>query len=83
VLAGDRQSAKLSETDHLVLDFAEKLTVNPAAASQADIDGLRRAGFTDQAILELVLVVGYMNFVNRLALALDVGLEPYFARFTR
>lgn len=83
ILAGDKESPKLSDSDRVVLDFAERLTASPAAATEAHVAGLRHAGFSDQAILELVLVVGYMNFVNRLAQALDVELEPFFAQFTR
>ncbi len=35
---------------------------------------MKKNGFTDRAILDATLIIGYFNFVNRLALNLEV--EP-------
>lgn len=53
-----------------------KVTVEPWAVGDADIQRLRDVGFTDTAILEASHVVGYFNHINRMADALDVDLEP-------
>lgn len=37
---------------------------------------LREAGFEDDAILIAVQVIGYFNYINRVADALHVDLEP-------
>jgi alkylhydroperoxidase family enzyme len=40
----------------------------------ADLDALRSQGFDDRAIHDAVQVIGYFNYINRLADAL--GVEP-------
>lgn len=52
-----------------------KLTREPWAVTEDDIAKLRRAGWSDSAILDLNLVASYYNFVNRLADGLGVPLE--------
>jgi alkylhydroperoxidase family enzyme len=42
---------------------------------ETDIARLRKAGWSDRAILDLTLVVGYFAFVNRIADGLGVQLE--------
>ncbi len=58
-----------------MLDYAVKLTREPASMTEADIEVLRRAGFDDTAILDVNQVTGYYAFVNRLADGLGVELE--------
>jgi alkylhydroperoxidase family enzyme len=41
-----------------------------------DLTHLRRHGFPDEAILEIVHIVGYFNYINRVADALGVDPEP-------
>jgi alkylhydroperoxidase family enzyme len=53
-----------------------KLTVEPWACGETDIARLRKAGWSDRAILDLTLVVAYFAFVNRIADGLGVQLEP-------
>ena len=50
-----------------MLGFAVKLTETPAATSDADIDALREAGFSDRDILDIVEVVAYYAYANRIA----------------
>lgn len=59
-----------------VLMLAAKLTRTPATMQEADIDVLRQAGLSDAAIHDVVSVVAYFNFVNRMAVGLGVELEP-------
>lgn len=42
--------------------------------TETDVHTLRTAGFSDEAILDAVQVVGYFNYINRVADAL--GVEP-------
>ena len=42
----------------------------------SDLDVLRGHGFDDQAITDAVQVIGYFNYINRVADALGVDLEP-------
>jgi alkylhydroperoxidase family enzyme len=64
-----------------MLEFAEKLTFQPAQIDQADIDALRDAGFDDLGIYDIVLVTAYRNFINRVNDGLGVSTEKVRARF--
>lgn len=68
----------LSELDKLMLDFAVDLTQKPQDNFRPKVYALRRAGLSDEAILHIVLVTAYFNFVNRIAQGLGVDLEEYW-----
>ncbi|MCS3649773.1 putative peroxidase-related enzyme [Salinibacter ruber] len=51
---------------------AEKLTAAPGAMAEADVHTLRDAGWSDRAVLDIVLVTSYFNFVNRITNGLGV-----------
>ena len=51
---------------------ADKLTSAPSAMTESDLGELRAVGLSDKDILDLTLIVGYFNFVNRIALGLGV-----------
>jgi alkylhydroperoxidase family enzyme len=44
--------------------------------TEADVAGLREVGFDDVAIHDAIQVVGYFNYINRIADATHVDLEP-------
>ena len=52
--------------------YVKKLTCAPSELTEKDISGLRKQGFTDRGILDIGLIVGYFNFVNRIVLGLGV-----------
>jgi alkylhydroperoxidase family enzyme len=54
--------------------FAEKLTLQPSTITQLDIDTLSDFDLTDKEISEIVQIVSYFNYINRVADGL--GLEP-------
>ena len=60
-----------------MLRFATKLTTTPAAMNDADTDALRSAGFSDRDILDIVEVVGYYAYANRIADGLGVETESW------
>lgn len=53
--------------------FAAQLTTNPKSATERDVILLRDAGLSDVDVLDLTNVVGYYNYVNRVAVG--VGLR--------
>lgn len=75
----DYRQAELSTADRLMLDYSEKLTLKPYDMTEADIEGLRKVGFDDRAILDMAQVVAYYAYVNRIADGLGVKLEDYWA----
>lgn len=75
-LAGDWREAAVPEDLRALLDYAAKLTRKPGAVDEGDVERLRDAGWSDEAILHACEVVAYFNFVNRTADGLGVSLEP-------
>ena len=57
-----------------MLRFATELTAEPAGTTDADVAALRSAGFSDRDILDIVEVVAYYAYANRIADGL--GVEP-------
>ena len=77
-IAADWRSAPLPSADRALLEYAEKLTLSPRAMGAADVEALREAGFDDRAIHDLAQVVGYFNYVNRIADGLGTDPETFF-----
>jgi alkylhydroperoxidase family enzyme len=63
-----------------MLEYALKLTNHPEKMIGADVDRLRTAGLSDEAILRVNLIVSYFNFVNRIVSGLGVQLEDKESR---
>lgn len=76
-IASDWTSAALSDPDKALCRFADKLTASPQEMMNRDIEDLRAAGFDDVAIHDAAQVVGYFNYINRVADALNVDLEDF------
>lgn len=73
----DWRSAGLSDLDHGLCEFAVKLTKIPWEIKSSDIDRLRALGLDDRGITDLVEVVAYFNYVNRIADGLGVDPEDF------
>ena len=73
----DWTTAELSPKRVAMLTFAVKLTKTPGAMNDADVDALRSAGFSDRDILDMVEVVGYYAYANRIADGLGIETEPW------
>ena len=65
----------MSSLDQALCEFAEKLTLTPDAMLKDDIKQLVDLGFSDTAVHDAVQVIGYFNYINRVAEALNVDLE--------
>lgn len=44
--------------------------------TKVDVEALRTTGFDDVAIHDAIQVVAYFNYINRIADAIHVDLEP-------
>jgi uncharacterized peroxidase-related enzyme len=80
-VARDYREANLTARDRVMLDAAVALTCEPSERKSEDVERLREYGFDDAAILKLVEIAAFYNFVNRIASTLGVeledGLEPW------
>ena len=72
----DWRTAPVSDADRAMLAYATRLTSEPWSVTAGDVEALRRAGFSDAAILDICQITSYFAFVNRLADGLGVELEP-------
>ena len=59
--------ANITEKDKLMLQFSEKLTLYSHKIEDNDRDVLRKAGFLDEDIWDIISVVGFFNMSNRIA----------------
>jgi len=58
-----------------ILEYAEKLTINPTGILKSDVDRLKKEGFDDGQILEANQIICYFNYVNRCINGLGVTTE--------
>lgn len=72
----DYRTADLEPAVRALLDFAVALTRDPSGQGEAAVAALRGTGWSDEAILEAVEVIGFFNYYNRMADALGVEPEP-------
>ncbi|MGD2018405.1 MAG: hypothetical protein PVJ89_09835 [Planctomycetota bacterium] len=75
-VARDWRAAGLDEVDMALAAYAEKLTRTPGRMEEADVEALRAVGLDDVAIHDLIQVIAYFNYINRVADGVDVELEP-------
>src|SRR5712691_13321512 len=75
-VAVDHNHTDLAVRDKALLNFALKLNSQPTKFSRRDIEGLRTYGFSDEQILETVVIVGLAKFANFIAFGL--GTVPDF-----
>ena len=62
----DGTAAALDDRRRAIVDYAAKLTSNPAALTPADAAPLRAQGLTDLEILDLTQAVAMFGWANRL-----------------
>ncbi len=73
-IARDFRSSGLPAEEVALMEFAQKVTLEPVQIAQGDFDLLREKGLTDEEILDVVLTVTARNFMSKTLDAL--GAEP-------
>ena len=72
----DHHSANLSDSDVALLDFARRLASQGQSFTDIDVEVLRKSDFSDEQILEAVLMVGLAQLLN--CIQAGLGAEPDF-----
>lgn len=75
-VAIDHHEANLPASDVALLNFARKLASEPHSFTELDVESLRKSSFTDEQILEAVLMVGLTQLLN--CIQMGLGTEPDF-----
>ena len=73
-LIANYRHAPLPANERAMLDFAVKVTEEAYRCSEADLDVLRMAGWSDEDVMDIAETAAVFNLTNRLANAL--GWEP-------
>lgn len=76
-VARDWKTAPLTPADRALCEFAAKLTHRQKEMRAADLDLLRERGFDDRGIHDAVQVIGYFNYITRIADGLGVEAEDF------
>lgn len=75
-VALDHRAANLPASDAALLNFARKLASAPHSFTDLDVESLRKSSFTDEQILEAVLMVGLTQLLN--CIQMGLGTESDF-----
>jgi uncharacterized peroxidase-related enzyme len=73
----DYRQADLSPADRALCDYAVKLTLAPAAMTAEDVQTLRGHGLTDEQLTVAAQVIGFFNYITRIAQGLGVDHETW------
>jgi uncharacterized peroxidase-related enzyme len=66
-LLANYRHARLEPKERAMLDFAVKLTEEAHRCTEADIDVLRAAGWSDEDVMDIAEVAAMFNLTNRMA----------------
>lgn len=82
-IAHDYRNAGLNGKDTAMLEYAEKITLNPSQVTVKDVARLQQVGWNDRDILDIAAVTSYRNFITRMADALGVELTEDYKNLRR
>ncbi len=72
----DHSHPALTDADRAMLAYVEKLTLRPGTVEREDVEALRAAGFSDQAIGDIAINASLFAFFNRVVDGLGGRLGP-------
>jgi uncharacterized peroxidase-related enzyme len=61
----DYQTAPISEAERALFRFLDQLTRDERSLARADVDQLKAAGWSEEAIYDAITVCALFNFYNR------------------
>ena len=74
-IATDYRTAGLSDAEVVMMEFAEKVSTDAAAMTDADSIRLREAGFSDREIVDIALAAAARNYYARASQALGAEVD--------
>ena len=82
-VARDWRTAPLTVVDRALCEFAAKLSGRQQQMTDDDLAALREHGLDDVAIHDATQVIGYFNYITRVADALGVEPEDFIEPWGR
>ena len=76
IAKGETGAAQISEKERLLLDYVKVLTLEPAKVRDSQVEGLRKAGWTDEQVFEASFITALFAFFNRMADAYGLDYPP-------
>lgn len=73
------RKAPISPREFALLEWTERLTLNPKSCRPEHLEPLRAVGLTDRGLLDLAQIISYFNYINRMADGLGVDLEDFMS----
>ncbi|ELY41071.1 peroxidase-related enzyme [Natronorubrum tibetense] len=67
-LVANYRTADIGDAHRTMLDVAVKLTERPTEVERSDLEALREAGFSEEALWDIASVTAFYNLSNRLAM---------------
>jgi uncharacterized peroxidase-related enzyme len=71
-LIANYRTADVSDERKTMLDVAVKLTESPAEVTEADLERLADAGYSEEAMWDIASVTAFFNLSNRMAMFADM-----------
>ncbi|WP_425438189.1 peroxidase-related enzyme [Natronorubrum halalkaliphilum] len=71
-LVANYRTADVNDAHRTMLDIAVKLTERPTEVEEDDLETLRAAGFSEEAIWDIAAVTSFFNLSNRMAMFADM-----------
>ena len=72
----DLEAASIPEAERVLFRFLEKVNREPEHIRQEDVEAVKAAGWTEEAIYDAITVCALFNFYNRWADATGVREHP-------
>ncbi|ALL70264.1 putative peroxidase-related enzyme (plasmid) [Paraburkholderia caribensis MBA4] len=69
---------RLTARESALAELAERLTREPTTIDEAELQRLRQAGFTREAVTEALEISAFFSYANRLTIALNVVPDDQF-----
>ena len=76
-VAKNWKKSTLTEQQKAICHFAEKLTLSPGHVEMNDISYVKKFGYSDKDLSEIVQIVSYFNYINRVADGLGLATENF------
>ena len=81
IIMHDYGSVDFDDETLAIVEFVEKLTLEPSEMIEDDVEKLRQVDLKDEQILSVVLITSMFAFMNRLADGLGVEIEDHKGDF--